>query len=98
MDPAQPITTHGHTGTCECPGGQGTTLTTPAKAVSAGSQLTWTVPQEGSDCALTGLIGIIEGAKKSIAPINMVLTILRSFICRPQTCTLFNNNLTPSQL
>jgi hypothetical protein len=86
MDPAQPITTHGHTGVCECPVGQGITLIAPpAKAVSVGSQLRRTVPQEGSDCALTGLIGIIEGAKKNIAPINTVLTILRSFICRPQT-------------
>jgi hypothetical protein len=81
MEPAQPITTHGHTDVCECPGGHGITLTAaPAKAVSVGSQpvARGMVPQEGSGSALICLIGIIEGAKNNIAPINMVLTIFRT--------------------
>jgi hypothetical protein len=84
MEPAQPITTHGHAGVCACPaGGQGTmSLFRPAKAVSMGSQ-PLVLPQEATATPLTALIGIIEGAKNNIAPINIVLTILRSFICRP---------------
>ena len=82
MDPAQPITTHGHAGVCVCPGGQGTILTPPAKAVSLGSHTTGKVPQGVGAIALT--FGIIVGAKKSIAPITMVLTILRSFIFVPE--------------
>src|SRR5215469_9716942 len=86
MEPAQPMTTHGVTGVCVCGGGQGITLTGgPANAVSTGSQpvARGTVPHGVAATALTAFIGIVDGAKKSIAPINMVLTILRSFICRP---------------
>jgi hypothetical protein len=86
MDPAQPITTHGHAGVCVCPGGQGTIVgPRPAKAVSMGSQTRGAVPQGvGGTCALTALIGINEGANKNIAPITMVLTTLRSFIFVPE--------------
>ena len=45
IDPAQPMTTHGHTGVCECPVGQGTGLIVPAKAVSVGNQAGRKVPQ-----------------------------------------------------
>jgi hypothetical protein len=85
IDPAQPMTTHGHTGVCECPTGQGGVLIgMPAKAVSMGSHPLRILLPHGPvrDCALTGA-GIVEGAKKSIAPINAVLTILRSFIILP---------------
>jgi hypothetical protein len=56
----------------------------PANAVSMGSHPLRILLPHGPvrDCALTGA-GIVDGAKNSIAPINAVLTILRSFICRP---------------
>jgi hypothetical protein len=79
------MTTHGQTGVCECPTGQGVgeviTLL-PAKAVSIGNQPE--TPHGLAAIALTAFIGIAEGAKNSIAPINAVLTILRSFMCRPR--------------
>ena len=75
-----------HAGVCdECPTGQGGVLTgMPANAVSMGSHPLRILLPHGPvrDCALTGA-GIVDGAKNSIAPINAVLTILRSFICRP---------------
>jgi hypothetical protein len=78
IDPAQPMTTHGHAGVCECPTGHGAVLIDgPAKALSMGSQATGaiTVPQGGTEAALTALRGTIDGAKKNMAPIKMVLTI-----------------------
>lgn len=84
MDPAQPMTTHGHAEVCACAVGQGGILIVgPAKAVSARIQVRGPDKQDGRTVALTVLIGIIEGAKKNIAPINMVLTILRSCISPP---------------
>jgi hypothetical protein len=87
IDPAQPITTHGHTGVCECPTGQGVTggsAGAPAKAVSVGNQ-SRRVPHGTltTGAAFTAFIGIVEGAKKNVAPINMMLTILRRLTCRP---------------
>jgi len=84
IDPAQPMTTHGHAGVCECPAGHGTVLTTPAKAVSIDSQATGRVPHGKAGAALIGLSGTIDGAKKNVAPINMMLTILRRFIFAPE--------------
>jgi hypothetical protein len=49
-----------------------------ANAVSVGSH-----PKTPHGSTGAALIGIIEGAKKSIAAINMVLTILRIFIFAP---------------
>jgi len=64
-------------------------MVVPANAVSVAShdcRGRVRIPPHGSPDALAGIIGImgiIEGAKKSIAAINMVLTILRSLIVAP---------------
>ena len=75
MEPAQPITTHGHAGVLACPTGQG--VMTIANAVSAGSHPDVNGPQPmGVVAALAG-IGMTEGAKNSIAVMTAVLTIFR---------------------
>lgn len=78
------MTTHGHAGVWACVVGQGGILIVgPAKALSVGNQVRGPDKQDGRTVALTVLIGIVDGAKKNIAPIKTVLTSLRSFIVAP---------------
>jgi len=81
IEAGQANATHNHAGACIGTGGQGMIggIPPPANAVSVGSQSMMVLPH-----VMSALAGIIEGPKKSIAAINIVLTILRMFICRPR--------------
>ena len=61
-----------------CVGGAGGQGTIAANAVSVGSH-----EMQGNGTAAPALSGTIEGAKKSIVAINMVLTTLRIFTGSP---------------
>jgi hypothetical protein len=83
MDAGQANATQNHARVCDpaTAAGHGV-VTTAANAVSVGSQPVGIAPHGKVTEGPAPDLGIIDGAKKSIAVINMTLTILRTFIFR----------------
>jgi len=86
MDAGQANATQNHARVCDPPttAGQGV-MAAAANAVSVGSQPMVIGPPQGRTVVTAPDLGIIDGAKKSIAVINTTLTILRGFIFRPHS-------------
>src|SRR5262249_31949053 len=84
MDAGQANATQNHASVCDPPAMAGHGVATAANAVSVGSQPVGITPH-GATPGPAPDLGIIDGAKKSIAVINTMMTILRGFICRPNS-------------
>src|SRR5690348_13925020 len=83
-----------HAGTCDTGAdgqGAGSMRSAPANAATAGSN---TIESNPHGKTATPPAGIIEGAKKSIAAINTVLTIFRMCLCI--AAPLYPGTYTPS--